>query len=303
MMLKTLLCIVMMCVVATSVFAQKLSKEEEAVKKSAIQAVQALADRDLEKWSAVIVQDERQITWNAGPGSYAITRGWLQNSEDEKQRLKNYPDKTTPGKLTDWEFIISGDMAFVSCLQNGQPTIRVMLKQDGTWKELFWGLIRSRQYESRNMMTLMENFAGDWVMDASTQTVEPPWPQKIQNGTQTITCKKFTMTMNTDFDVLNPGGRIWVYSEQNVMTYNSRTETLQSIQSNATENSSTIFHGDGDLKDGIITLNLASVNDNPKQTMVQKISWKGDDVYNQEVILFNEDGEKEWVWSTDWVRQ
>ena len=126
---------------------QDLQKEEEAIKQAIVNANQAALNRDYNEWQKWIYQDESYYMLTSRKSRFFEISGWDELSKWAQEVAKDGPRKGPKSNLFNFHFKISGDMAFATFESEESKQTRVMIKEDGIWKELYVGIVNTKSYK------------------------------------------------------------------------------------------------------------------------------------------------------------
>ncbi len=135
--------------------------------------------KDYEDWAATWAKDSADALLRVGPlGCYHLL-GWNAIAAKYKAEMQNMPPMTEAEiaavvHKTDYDIKISGNLASAS-FKNGKQhneELRILVKQDGSWKILSITSINSAAYALRQTINNMKEFAGKWELDGQA-TMEP----------------------------------------------------------------------------------------------------------------------------------
>ena len=121
-------------------------KEQEAIKKVCLDETQAFYNLDYDTWSTYHVQSaDEQLAWNNPDGSFGSQSGWDTISKGMKEWFQSAQKENWKSTSDNFNFVIHGDMAFVSYSTDSQNSdgkklqnrdYKTLLKIKGQWKLL-----------------------------------------------------------------------------------------------------------------------------------------------------------------------
>lgn len=181
-MSRELRILVVILLSVSSLLAQNLTKEEEAVKAAIMQGATAYNAHDYEKWAEIVVQDDRYFGFVVDPDYLKIFNDWKDIEADAKDTFNKYSPYFGPIVVTDWKFVISGDMAFVRCKMGATPQVRVLLKEKGKWREAFFCNVSVGAYHLQQVLGSVEKFCGEWTYVTNSFHVEPEFKFPVNSS-------------------------------------------------------------------------------------------------------------------------
>jgi hypothetical protein len=223
MLRKTLivtLAIISSSLLPLSSYALDVGAEEAMIREVIEDETDAWIVRDYDKWAKTWLHEPyvyRETIW---PEGFNYTEGWEDLSTQMKNTFKEDPNPLTSKWVkTDFKYNIIGEVAFVSFLENGEMSTRVLEKRDGNWKIMRLSLIYSRDYESLANLRKLEILAGDWLADNSTIKVTPaPGNRRLNTVVTTIAFANGTLKIDSDF-TLKTSTNSFTYHEEQTLAY------------------------------------------------------------------------------------
>ncbi len=183
-----LICCTLLVLFCTSfsIFAQNLSAEEEMVLKTVKDEFAALYARDFDKYASHWVQKPYVNALFGGPGYYTHAEGWESLAKWSKSFFNNSRPLPAPTNYENVNIHVNGNMATVRFDLDGSMLLRVLEKENGTWKLIQAAGIGRREYDSEKMTNhFFENtinqLEGEWELDEESVKIEG-FPWKIVNG-------------------------------------------------------------------------------------------------------------------------
>ncbi len=170
---------------------QKLTAEETVVKKVIDDYIMYFDQRDYDKWATCVAHDPMtSFTWAspyAGENGYIEAKGWDKVNEIAKAFMAEHAPVKKPAKITDYQFKTSGNMAFVTCMENSKNQISCVLeKKKGQWKVLSFEGAASESFHHFQQLYALHRMAGEWEVDMSTYKKEGGGSWKLQSGKMAI---------------------------------------------------------------------------------------------------------------------
>lgn len=173
-MKNTLLFCVLSILFLAPIFGQeKLSKEEAAIKKVIEDETDYFYAADFENWSNCYVHSSMTaFSWmspSANKDSFGMLQGWEDISKNIKAYMEMNGKRDNPSKKSEYQFRVTGDMAFVTFNEDGNPMqSRVLEKVKGQWKILRMEASKGTTFEKFRQLYDLQRLAGDWEVDMST---------------------------------------------------------------------------------------------------------------------------------------
>lgn len=164
-------------VLGASLHAQTMSSEEAAIKKTIEAETQYWLQRDYEHWADTWTHESSVYRSYATPKYHAEQAGWKAISQWCKNSFANSPEPLTwTLKKTDYKFIVSGTMAFVTFLENGNASTRVLRKERNKWKLVGMTVVDSQAFSALAQENKFKKFVGEWKAKPSSIAEDPGWP-------------------------------------------------------------------------------------------------------------------------------
>ena len=124
---------------------------ETAIKRAIEVETTYFNQRNYDKWADTWMQ-ELYIYWSVtNPHEHSELRGWKALSQMMKDLFEQSPEPVQlKQQKTDYKFRVSGNMAFVTFLEDGNASTRVLETSGGKWKLIRMGVVNSTAYEQHN---------------------------------------------------------------------------------------------------------------------------------------------------------
>lgn len=298
-MQRKMITIVLTICLISSLFAQELSKEEETIKQSIIKAGHAYLNRDFNEWQKWTVQDDSYYLLSANINTFVEIFGWdslVENNEDWfAQGMRETPEP----QPENFKIIVDKNMAFVTFYWDSNKQVRVMVKEDGIWKEMYVGMVNTWGYERVKNLNYLQRFDGDWELDVASV--------KYEGASLDVTHGKLTISSSMDriehiIHTNHKGsGQGWT-ATHNWQYAIHNDNSIQVMSQVITSNYQTWVHlGIAELADDILTAKVNRKNDPDDELLVRTFVLKDVDTINETQEWFV-NGKKTRMVSWSWKR-
>ena len=249
-MLKKSLFLVLVLIFASSIHAQNLSKEETAIKKVIEDETSYFNQRNYDKWAGTWVH-EPYIYWSVtNPHDHSELRGWEALSNMMKDQIEQSPEPVQlKQQKTDYKFRVSGNMAFVTFLEDGNASTRVLETIGGKWKLVRMGVVNSTAYETLARKQMMKRFTGNWQVElASIQTNPPSQGTELKSQNMSITYTGRGLKVNSYSHLTGPAGD-WTYEAETAYAYDTEKQKIAVLRAAGVGEWSEVYTGECSLQD------------------------------------------------------
>jgi hypothetical protein len=286
---------------AAGLFSQQMTKEEQAVKQSIINASHAWMNRDFDGWQKLVYQSQSYYSLSASINSYDEVRGWQQNLSNTKEWFDQGVRETPEPPLTNFNFKIEGNMAFVTFDYNSGKHVRVLIKDDGLWKELYVGLVYTWGYDRVKNLNELQTFNGLWELDVSSLKIDPPYSFTIKKADLTVSTETNEFDLNMNFIMDAAEGDWTFYGDWQFAFTNSGSIQVMSHSGNSFFDSWAHI-GTAEFSDKRLVAKVYNDND-PKAQMIERELDFTDINIIHEVYTWYEGGSMTRSMSYDWHRK
>jgi hypothetical protein len=296
-MLHRIVIFVMCILLASTLFGQKLSKEEEAVKAAIMQGGTAYLNRDYAKWSEIVVQDDRYLGFSVGPDELEFWSNFKEIDSFTKNYFEKYPDKMGAANFTDFKIIVSGNMAFVRCMDSSTPQARVLIKENGKWREIFYCDVAIGAYKLQELLKAIDKLSGEWTLNVNSYKAEPAWSYQFKGGSATIkrdgmTFEHKALYLVNDFEMHANTFFAWDDAQGQLKALNA-----QGVSSTWTQN------GIAEMVDSGLKTSYFQKEDAGKLAWVHELFLKSPDVLAERYVYYTKEGLQERTQSLEWERK
>jgi hypothetical protein len=302
-MFNKVVCFYILVILTVSVTAQQLTKEEEAIKQAIFNAAQAYENRDFDEWQKWVYHGDGYYLSNSSANSYEEFRGWNEILTDAKRWAQSGPIEGPRPNLQNFQFTVGSNLAFVTYTSDNFNQTRVMIKEDGIWKELYVGMVDTKSYMRQQQMVEMQKLRGAWAFDAASLKVDPPFSFDIVLGDLTVTCDDDCMEHQINFHMDAASGNDWTYFGRwrYVCDHSDNSIHVMSHTGNSFGDS-WVHIGKVEPAENQIVAKTYARNDPSDQLIVRTLSLKDMSTLH-EVYEWHENGKLTRSMSWDWKRK
>jgi len=304
MLKKSLFLLVLLLIFASSIHAQNLSKEETAIKKVIEDETTYFNQRNYDKWADTWVQ-ELYIYWSVtNPHEHSELRGWEALSQMMKDQIEQSPEPVQlKQQKTDYKFRVSGNMAFVTFLEDGNASTRVLETSGGKWKLIRMGVVNSTAYETLVIQQMMKRFTGNWQAEQATIQINPPLQDsELKSINMSIKYTGKGLKVNTHSILTRPAGDR-TYEEEIVYAYDTEKQRIAVLKVGGVGEWSEVYTGECSIQDdGSLHNKMYALGNAETPALDEYFSWKSDDVIHVKEIWYPHRGQPERVFTYDLVK-
>jgi hypothetical protein len=283
--------------VGVSFAQERESQQKVAIKKVIENETQFFLERDYDQWANSWVH-EPYISWSgADPTGCETVLGWEPLSKRIKDIFDQYPDPPTANfQKTNYCIRVHGKMAFVTFVEDGNSSIRVLERHGKKWKLVCMNVIASSAYEAleediqTDTSTTREDFEefcrlqeGRWICDI---TWAADWTGFGKKGDKVTAYAQWTL--GEDGNALIGKFHGGNGSDTKLVSYDANAKQINSMLVDSTgyvepaiiykSGSKWIVKGSGSGADGKVSkfnVNL-TFTDNSNTLTVKGTVWMGD---------------------------
>jgi len=304
-MFKNALILVTGLVLVSSINAQAMSNEEVAIKKVIENETRYWQERDFAKYADTWMHESYIYRSYTAPKLNSELRGWNAISEWARSAFKNNPQPVI-GEYdkTDYTFVVSRTMAFVTFVENGNASTRVLKKQQDTWRLVGLSVIGSQAYKALEHENKLKKFVGNWKADPSSIVVEPAYPgEELVDVDISITYSDGSLKrlLTTHYKTANDTFTVRV---ETAIAYDTNTQKSIALNIENSPWGSTVTTGECKVDDdGNMSIKFHEVDDRSTIRVEEVITWKDQNTMHNNVTFYTKDGKKLNTMSFDVMRQ
>lgn len=168
---------------ATFLYAQDLSKTEKAIKQVIEDETHQINQNNYEGWAAHWVHDGNAYLSVAGPDFHMEMLSWETISKWAKKEMADRPVQAYDQQKSNYKFTINGEMAYVTFMEDGSQSTRVLIKKDGSWKIIRVDVVLSSAYKQKEWLKGFESSVGTWNAKAGTVKNSNAFQMKMKDIT------------------------------------------------------------------------------------------------------------------------
>ncbi len=208
---------------------QQANTEEAAIKKVIENETLYYYHGNYDKWAECVAHDPMtNFSWTSPfPGKDAVMelKGWDAVSTMYKKYMKeNTPDKEYKPKNENYQFKISGNMAFVAYTEDGRSSqSRLLEKKDGQWRILRMEATASKAFKKFHQLYALQRMAGTWEVDLASYKEEGGGDWTLLGGTMTAKATDYGLSLNEHYDYRNAEGEYRASKDKGMMALNMGT--------------------------------------------------------------------------------
>ncbi|MDX1407026.1 MAG: hypothetical protein R3330_02805, partial [Saprospiraceae bacterium] len=258
-----------------SLFAQKMSSAEKAIKEVIENETKFYNARNFDAWANTWVHAPG-IYWSVtGPETSMSAQGWDALAQQARDYFKQNPEPNTytPNK-TDYQFMVEGNMAFVTFMENGNMSTRVLTKDKGDWRLMRMGVVLTGAYDHFNQKRTLQRLVGTWKLDPATvQLNDDSW---TLHG---LKCKvkqtDMGMWMYVSSEWSNNQGMHGIWKDEYMIAYDNASQSYGVMLNGVSPESSSVWSGKCHFKDGAVTFKTTSLGGEEVGMLKHKIMPEG----------------------------
>jgi hypothetical protein len=304
-MLKKTSILVIGLVLASSINAQNLSKEEKAIKKVIENETHYWQQRDFEKYADTWVHEPYIYRSYTAPRQNSELRGWNAISQWAKSAFENSsgPVIGEYNKI-DYCFVVSGTMAFVTFMENGNSSTRVLEKRGSEWKLVGLSVIRSQAYKALEQEARLKKFVGNWKASPSSIKETPGFPGEELVAVDisiTYTEGSLKRLITTHYRTANDAFAVRV---ETTIVYDANAQKSIALNVENAPWGTTAATGECEVDgDGNVSIKFYEIEDRSVLRAEEAITWKDENTMRNKVTFYTKAGKRLNTMSFDMIRQ
>lgn len=162
-------CLFVFCISFPVLTLAQNTADEQAILKVIIADEAAWAGRNYDQWAANWAHKPYVVSFWGGYQGYTHAEGWEALSASAQNFFGNNQPVEAPPPVKDPIITVNGNMASVRMNSNGHMALKVLEKENGTWKLIQNASVNYLAYDVNGFMNRLE---GDWILDEATVKVE-----------------------------------------------------------------------------------------------------------------------------------
>lgn len=147
---------------ASFLYAQDYSKTEKAIIAVIEDETHQINQNNYEGWAGHWIQNDNSYLSVAGPDNHLEMLGWEKISTWAKKIIKETPVRDNDQKKSGYQFTMGGDMAYVTFMEDGNQSTRILMKEDNTWKIIRVDVVVSSAYKQKAWHESFKESVGTW---------------------------------------------------------------------------------------------------------------------------------------------
>jgi hypothetical protein len=211
---------------ASFLYAQDYSKTEKAIISVIEDETHQINQNNYDGWAAHWIQNENSYLSVAGPDNHMEMLGWETISKWAKKTTENTPVRENDQKKSGYQFTLGEDMAYVTFMEDGNQSTRVLMKDGKDWKIIRVDVVISSAYRDKKWRENFEESVGTWkavegsVKNTNTMGMELQeitYYTKVSGHNYIIKCKEHWLDAEGEKTWVAEEFRIPMYREREVM--------------------------------------------------------------------------------------
>lgn len=289
--LNSTLIILLVACSTLSLSGQKPS-EEAIIQKVIEDETKFFYARDYENWSNLWIHEPYAHFSYAGPNGAMESKGWEEMNNNVKNDMEKNSDPINwSPKKTDYSFKISDKMAFVTFLEDGNSSTRVLEKVKGDWKLVSVGVVVTTAYKNEAKQQKLKSFDGEWKVDKSTVKILNPDDNELKKLKAKIAYSEKGLFFNLNYDLHHKDGGEWSFWQNIRFAYDYTTEKMVAVCFEGGDNWSNVFNGDCEMLDnGNMNIKMYHFGTRNKVKWDESITWKSKDSFERKITVYNNEG-------------
>lgn len=265
---------------------------EDAIKKVIEDETHLYNQRDYDAWAATWAHNDNVLWSLAGPNTNLEYRGWDDWSAQTKEYFMENPEPVeTYQKKTNYNFTVNGDMAFVTFLEDGNMSSRVVVREEGKWKLQQVGIVQTKAYEAQKQMKALHGLTGVWQLDPATvELSDEEWTLLDVHCKVKETTTGLKMYLTSDWK--NDKGFEGTWKDSYMIARDSESGMLGAMVSTEGPWGTSVHAGECYVKDDYVKIIAKKLG--KETSMKHKIMKKDDNHVDMQLVFMNAEGEKEW---------
>lgn len=284
-----LLVMALLCAMTMTAFAQDMSSTEKAIKQVIEDETKFYNERNYDAWANTWAHSDK-IYWSvAGPETSREVHGWEQLSKATKEYFTNNPTPAESKQVKDgYNFMVKGDMAFVTFKEDGNMSTRVLAKKSGQWKLLRMGVVHTVAYKRHHENTMLKSLTGIWKLDPTTvQLSDNSWTMQSFKCKVKETDMGFKMYVTSDWSSEKMTG---TWKDEYTIAYDSQTDIIGAMMSTKSPQGSSVWSGKCYVMDDYVALKMKPMSDETAK-MKHKLIPQDDNTIKMHYVFTNGEGE------------
>ena len=153
-----------------SLYAQKSTTEQDAIRKVIELETKYYFDGNYDKWASTWAHEATDYVIFTGPNGNSETIGWDNISAGNKPNMKNVAlisadELATTYKKYDYQYKINGSLANVTFREGkGNFLTKTLEKQNGEWKITGMTLVNSTDFKFKASYNSLKSYVGKWKL-------------------------------------------------------------------------------------------------------------------------------------------
>lgn len=290
---------------ASTLSAQAMSPEEMAIKKAIEDSTKYWCQRDFERYADTWLHVPYVYKSVAAPNYHSVLHGWEALAKATQEIFKRSPGViTSEYKNTDYRFRINGNMAYVTYLENGDTSTRLLERHGNQWKLVGLTLVQSRAYQAVARENRIKQLVGHWRAEPQEAVFTPKIAWGDLEGVEcSITFDNHVLKRVCVFDWKSQAGRSAHRVEQ-MIAFAPGTQIRSVLTVEGGQNYGQAMVGTfEESDDGSWIISSYDPDDRSTLRTKQLVSMKDGDIMHTEAEFFGPDGKKEQTLVMDMVRQ
>jgi len=242
--------------------AQKLSKDELAIKQLIEKETEFFSNGNYDAWSSMWEHSETIFWAYYSPTDMKEFTTWDELNVFLKERIEKYannPVKFAP--KADYKFFLNKNSAHVTFLQGKNRSSRVLVKRNGEWKIIQMTISKADEYKREESLNILKSYCGKWKLDMSTFKHSDNWKNTLEAYDADIREKDGTIIMSFKGLIKMPNNKVLQFRTESRISIDSESGEITTLIESIGTNHHKYYGGKGILDDRRMEINYFPILD------------------------------------------